>query len=97
MEPKACGRCGHSMVVSFRSGVVPVWPDQTWVRIVQAHRSLLSSRGDPEQSASRTLWPTPPSSTDAEKTQIHFRRTHTTPSERQSNFSSDSCHFGMDY
>lgn len=72
MEPEAYGCCGHSMVVSLRSGVVPVWPAQD--RIVQALCSLLSSQGDPEQSASRTLGH-PSFLHPGRKTQIHFRHT----------------------
>lgn len=72
MEPEAYGCCGHSMVVSLRSGVVPVWPAQG--RIVRALCSLLSSQGDPEQSASRTLGH-PSFLHPGRKTQIHFRHT----------------------
>ena len=64
---------GHSMVISLRSSIEPVWPD--WGRIVQTHRSLLSSQGDPEQSASRTLGH-PSFVHRGRKTQIHFRHTH---------------------
>lgn len=72
MEPEAYGSCGHSMVISLRSSVVPVWPDQG--RIVQAHCSPLSSQGDPEQSASRTLGH-PSFLHPGRKTQIHSRHT----------------------
>lgn len=64
--------CAGSMVISLRSSVEPVWPD--WGRIVQAHRSLLSSQGDPKQSASRTLGH-PSFLHPGRKTQIHFRHT----------------------
>lgn len=72
MEPESYGSCGHSMVVSLRGSVVPVWPEQG--RIVQADCSPLSSRGDPEQSASRTLGH-PSFLLQGRKTQIHFRHT----------------------
>lgn len=93
MKPDAYGRCRHSMVISLRSSGVPVWPDRDG--IVQAHCSLLSSRGDPEQSGSRT--PRSPLLPPARQKDPNPLQTHTALSEGQSNFSSDSCHFRMDY
>lgn len=69
---EANGSCGHCMVISLRSSVVLILPDRG--RIVQAQCSLLSSQGDPEQSASRTLG-RPSFLHPGRKPQIHFRRT----------------------
>lgn len=81
MKPDAYGRCRHSMVISLRSSGVPVWPDRDG--IVQAHCSLLSSRGDPEQSRAAAGHLRHPSFLQpGRKTQIHFKHTRPCPRGR---------------
>lgn len=78
MKPDAYGRCRHSMVISLRSSGVPVWPGRDG--IVQARCSLLSSRGDPEQSGSRT--PPSPLLPPARQKDPNPLQTHTRPRPR---------------
>lgn len=52
---------------------VPVWPD--WGTVVQAHCNILSSQGNPEQSASRTVDHPSLLHPGRKKSQIHFRHT----------------------
>lgn len=84
--PEAYGSCEHSMVISSKSSVKSL-SGQTEAQLFRLVATYW---------AGQSTTP-PPLHTGRKKKKLNPLQMHTTLSGRQSNFSSDSCHFGMDY